>query len=135
MAKLLSLYTLAESVYNKYGDQIAYYEENLPHGDILANAFIKDWNESADKFMLGLINKEVGKDRIKSIYARRYKKNSPEVTVAVEVVAKEGKQFRGSMKEDIFEYLSSQYCDGWGEGFFGPINMMSADDGTRFCAE
>ena len=134
MAKLLSLYTLHERAFDKNGDEVAYYEKNLPHGDQLADAFIKNWNDDAD-FMLGLMNKEVGKDRIASCRARRYEKNSDEVVVAVEIIAKPGKHFRGSMKGDIFEFMDSQFCDGWGEGFFGEVNMMTDSDGVKFCAD
>ena len=135
MAKLLSIYTIHERVVDKDGNDLAYYDENLPHGDVLADAFVKDWNKAADEYMLDLINKEVGKDRIASIYARRYQKNGAETKVAVEVVAKPGKQFRWPIKDNVFDFLSAQYCDGWGEGFFGLVNVMTAPDGAQICAE
>ncbi len=129
MAKLISLYTCHEAILDKKGNEVAYHETNLPHADEVAEAFLKEWNEDAD-WMVGIMNEQVGKDRIASCRARRYKKDEPKVTIAVEIVAKEGKQFRGTMKEDIFEFMGSQYCDGWGEGFFGV--PRKAKDGTRF---
>ena len=130
MAKLTSLYTLRECIVDEDGNDIAYYEEDLPHGNEIVERFINKWNKDADDFMLDIMNEQVGKDRIQSCYARRYNKKSPRVTVAVEIIAKEGKQFRGSMKADIFDFMESQYTDGWGEGFFNKI--IKAEDGTLF---
>lgn len=31
--------------------------------------------------------------------------------------------------------IDAQFSDGWGEGFFGYINIMTAPDGTKFIVE
>ena len=131
MSKILSLYTCHEVQVDDQGDFIKEYETNLPHADIIANEFISDWNKQAD-FMRDLMNKQVAKDRIASCKARRYKAKSPECTIAIEIVTKPGCTFH-AIRDNIYDFISAQFADGWGEGFFGPVNVLSdPNDKTRF---
>ncbi len=132
MAKLISLYTCHENQIDEQGNTIAYYESNLPHGKEIAEAFIGEWNKA--DWMAGIMNEQVAKGRVESCKARRYE-NGDRTTIAIEIVAKPGKQLRREIREDIFDFMGSQFCDGWGEGFFGPINPITAKDGTVFCIE
>ena len=134
MANLLYLYTCHERVVDKNGDTISYYVNDLPHAKEVEDAFIKAWNDQAD-FMCGLMNEQAADNRVESCKARRYKSKSEETIIAVEIKAKPGKQFRQKIKENIFDFMGAQYSDGWGEGFFGPINEITAKDGTVFCVE
>ena len=135
MATITSLYTCHEELLDENDNQIGYYEENLPHSKEIAEAFITQWNESADKFILKLINEEAGKNRIKSCYAKQFKKNGNKTIIAIEIVAKEGQQLREPTKSNIFDFIDSQMSDGWGEGFFGYINIMRGKDGRKFCIQ
>lgn len=132
MSKILSLYNCHEIQVDKNNEFVKEYKINLPHADLIANEFIKNWNDQAD-FMCKLMNEQVAKDRIQSCKARRYKKNEPECIVAIEIKTKPGKSFRGGLKYEIWDWMATQFCDGWGEGFFGPINILECkEDGTRF---
>lgn len=135
MATITSLYTCHEELLDENDNQIGYYEENLPHSKEIAEAFITQWNESADEFMLKLINEQAGKDRIKSCYARQFKKNSNKTIIAIDIVAKNGMQLREPTKSNIFDFINSQMSDGWGEGFFGYINIMTDAKGQKYCVQ
>jgi len=131
MAKLTSLYTCHEIVVDKNDDFVKAYETNLPHADFIVKEFIDRWNKDADAFLLKYLNEQVAKDKIESCYAKKFRTTNGECTIAVEIVAKPGVALRSEMKQEIFDWIGSQYSDGWGEGFFGMINIMTAPDGTR----
>ena len=134
MSKLLSLYTCHERIIDKNGNEISYHETNLPHAKEIEDAFINSWNDQAD-FMCDLMNKDAADNRVESCKARHYKGKPEETTIAVEIISKPGKQFRQTIKENIFDFMSAQFSDGWGEGFFGPVNKITAKNGTVFCIE
>ena len=134
MSKIVSLYTCHENQIDEKGNTVAYYQANLPHGKEIAEAFIGEWNKDAER-MVEIMNEQVAKGRVESCKARQYDKNGDKTTIAIEIVAKPGKQLRRRMREDIFDFMDSQFCDGWGEGFFGSINPITAKDGTVFCIE
>lgn len=134
MAEIISLYTCHEVIVDNNDNILEYHETNLPHGDFIAEEFCKKWNEDADKFLLEFMNKELD-NRIESCIAKPRKTNDGTTTVAVHIKAKPGKQLTTKIKNTAWDYMSAQYSDGWGEGFFGMINIMTAPDGTRLYVE
>lgn len=134
MAVIKSLYTLHEIVVDNNDEFVKEYEVDLPHGDFIVEEMCKAWNADADKFILEFMNNECD-NRIESCYMKPFKNNNGESTVAVHIKAKEGKQLTGKIKSAVWDFMDGQYSDGWGEGFFGLINVMTAPDGTRFYVE
>ena len=133
MAKLSIIYTLHEIVVDNNGDYIKEYNKNLPHSNEVAEAFINQWNKDADEFMLEIINEQVANNSIESCKARRYKKHEAETQIIIEIVAKKGKQFREKFRNNIYDFMESQFIDGWGEGFFN--KYRTAKDGTKYYIE
>ena len=133
MAKLSIIYTLHEIIVDNNGDYIKEYDKNLPHSNEVAEAFINQWNKDADEFMLEIINEQVANNSIESCKARRYKKHEAETKVIIEIVAKKGKQFREKFRNNIYDFMESQFIDGWGEGFFN--KYRTAKDGTKYYIE
>ena len=133
MAKLSIIYTLHEIVVDNNGDYIKEYDKNLPHSNEIAEVFINQWNKDADEFMLEIINEQVANNSIESCKARRYNKHEAETKVIIEIVAKKGKQFREKFRNNIYDFMESQFIDGWGEGFFN--KYRTAKDGTKYYIE
>lgn len=133
MAKLSIIYTLREIIVDNNGDYIKEYDKNLPHSNEIAEAFINQWNKDADEFLLEIINEQVANNSIESCKARRYKKHGAETKVIIEIVAKKGKQFREKFRNNIYDFMESQFIDGWGEGFFN--KYRTAKDGTKYYIE
>ncbi len=116
MAKYMTLYTVHEEEYDKNGDYVRTYDENLPHSSAIVKELTESWNDM-HSLMLDLINKECD-NRIESCRMRQYNKKSGKTTICVEWVAKKGKQLTGWIKDSIDDFFSAQCSDGWGEGVF-----------------
>lgn len=133
MEKLSITYTLHEIIVDNNGDYIKEYDKNLPHADEIAEVFINEWNKNADEFMLEIINEQVANNSIESCKARRYKKHGAETQIVIEIVAKKSKQFREKFRNNIYDFMESQFIDGWGEGFFN--KYRTAKDGIKYYIE
>ena len=133
MSKLSIVYTLNEIILDDNNNYVKEYNKNLPHADEIAEVFINQWNKDADDFMLEIINEQVANNSIESCKARRYKKHDKETKVIIEIVAKQGKQFREKLRNNIYDFMESQFTDGWGEGFFNKYRI--AKDGTKYYIE
>ena len=130
MAKYSILYTCHEIQIDNNDNFIKEYKTNLPHGKQIADTFCNQWNKDAKDFMLDLINKDCF-DRFESCKMKALK-NKTDTTLAIECIAKPGKQITQKVKDALNDFMSAQFSDGWGEGMFGLINVMTAPDGTRF---
>ena len=133
MAKFTSLYECREVILDDNGDYVEEYEENLPHGDFIVNWFCNAWNKDADKFILDILNRDIG-DCIETCYMRKYKDDTKTI-LAIDFVMKKGKRLTQKVKNEIIDWIDGQYSDGWGEGMFGYANVMTAPDGTKFIVE
>lgn len=74
------------------------------------------------------------KEKIKSIRMKRVVRNgAPYIQITTETYPR---QLRLTQKVRNFldDYISSQFCDGWGEGFFYPMSFESTD-GTKLAVE
>ena len=111
MAYFYSLYTCRE--FDKDGRQ---YDINLPHGKQIVDHFCHEWNQMVS-MMTDMINK-VCDNRIESCYMRQYDKKSGKTTLAVVFKAKEGKKLTRWIKDEIIDFMSGQWSDGFGECVF-----------------
>jgi ribosomal protein S24E len=130
MSKIISIYTCNEIIVDNDDNFISEHDRNLPHADFIVKEMCEQWNKDADDFMLDIMNKEFG-NRIQSCYMKPYIDEKDKTSVAVHIVGKPGVRFTVPFKNKIWNFMSAQYSDGWGEGFFGPVNIMIAPDGTR----
>lgn len=132
MSQIYSLYTCNEVIVDDNGNFVKDYTENLPHHDQIIKTFCDAFNTSAKDHLLNILNKDVG-DKIAAMKAKPYAKAEPGKTIiVVAITAKPNARFTEKLRTQVFDWISTQYSDGWGEGFFGPVNVLTADDGTRF---
>ena len=118
-------------------------EASDPLFSFAIDEMVKSFNEM--KLENSIDNKEAKrklgytiKEKIKSIRMKRIHKideeGRPYVRITVET-------YPGTLKMTekvcgyIGDFISSQYSDGWGEGFFGPGNSFKAPDGTLLAVE
>ena len=134
MAKYSILYTCHEVQLDDDGCVTKEYKKNLPHSKQIVKELCDQWNKDAKAFMLDLVNKECF-DRCASCNMKQLRTTDGTTTVAIEFVAKPGKQLTTKVKDAIGDFMDTQFSDGWGEGMFGHANIMTASDGTRFCIE
>lgn len=134
MSRIYSLYTCHEIVIDNDGNIIAEYKTDLPDSTLIIKQFCDAFNSAAKEYLLNIINKEFN-DKILSLKAQEYPNNNHETTINVVITGKPGTRFTEKLRNEIFEWINSQYSDGWGEGFFGLINVMTTDTGTHFYIE
>ena len=81
---------------------------------------------------LDIINKECD-DKIQRLIAKPMtaKSSDHKTAVGVHIYGKSNVRFTEKFRTKVFDFIDSQFADGWGESFFGPINTMTAPDGTR----
>lgn len=74
------------------------------------------------------------KEKIKSIRMKRVVRNgAPYIQITTETYPKQ-LRLTQKVRDFLDDYLSSQFCDGWGEGFFYPMSFESTD-GTKLAVE
>lgn len=124
------LYTCHEIVLDKQGNYIDSYESKLPHHDIIAKKMADSWNSmNIEKYFDGILKDKIASAKMK------VRKIKDDTVAVVTVLGKPNVRFSRNMTEEIFDQIDAQFCDGWGEGFFGCVNVMKADDGTLFCVD
>ena len=131
MSQYVCLYTLHERWVDADGDEIDYFERNLPHGDFMIEKMSNAWNDFAPE-MLKIMNHDLH-DKIDSTHAVKYHGNPEDSTIKFVVKLKPGVRLSGRFRSEIDDFMDSQFSDGWGEGFFGI--PMTAPDGKRICPE
>lgn len=131
MAYLISLLELHEVQVDKDGEYINSFEENLPHKKEIQKEICESWNKDSREFLLDFLNKEC--DEIFNICIMKPVRSNPNKTVCgIYAFAKPGKKLTRKIRDKFYDFIDAQMCDGWGEGFFGPINIMESLDGSRF---
>ena len=74
------------------------------------------------------------KEKIKSIRMKRVVRNgAPYIQITTETYPRR-LRLTQKVRDFLDDYLSSQFCDGWGEGFFYPMSFESTD-GTKLAVE
>ena len=117
---------------NRIGmEQIIANEENPALiNDMIAKEMADSWNST------NIVSCFDGKLKDKIASAKMKVKKIKDDTVAViTVIGKPNIRFSQTITNEIYDQIDAQFSDGWGEGFFGYINIMTADDGTIFCVE
>lgn len=106
------------------------YDFNLPHHDIIAANAEKSWNEMhMEQFYDGFL-----KDKVESAKMKCRVNKDGESEGVILIKMKKGVRLTEKCRNAIVEQTSAQLSDGWGESFFGPINIMT-DGHTRFYVE
>lgn len=74
------------------------------------------------------------KEKIKSIRMKRVVRNgAPYIQITTETYPGQ-LRLTQKVRDFLDDYISSQFCDGWGEGFFYPMSFESTD-GTKLAVE
>lgn len=119
-----------EIIVDKNDDFVKAYESRLPHADEIITNMCKDWNNMhIEKYFDGIL-----KDKISSAIMKKHIEGD-NLFGKVEITGMPNFRFTQKIKEEIADQMDGQFCDGWGESFFGSANIMTASDGTRFYAE
>lgn len=130
MSEIVFSVDLKEVIVDENGDFVKAYSCDLPHSKFAAEQFCKAWNKDTE-LMTELVN-EVADNRIAIIFAKRQKLSNGITSVGVHFVAKPYARLSEHISFAIMNWFDAQMVDGFGEGFFGNINIMTAPDGTRF---
>ena len=130
MSQRQILYTCHELVLDKQGNCLKEYETNLPHHDMIAKEMADSWNSTnIVRCFDGILKDKIASAKMK------VKKIKDDTVAVITVIGKPNIRFSQTITNEIYDQIDAQFSDGWGEGFFGYINIMTADDGTIFCVE
>ena len=131
MSQYAAIYTVNETQLDKDDNIIAEFQKDLPHHDFICEEMCKSWNDSKmEQFFDGIL-----KDKILSARMKSGKTEDGESYCLINVIGRPKVRFTQKIREAIYEQISAQMSDGWGEGFFGYANIMTAPDGTRLMVE
>ena len=130
MSKTQICYTCHEIILDDNGNFIKEYEENLPHHNQIEKEMCDSFNNThIERFFDGIL-----KDKIKSAIMTFKKIDNKSVGIMT-IEGIPNFRFTQKVRDEIYEQIGGQLSDGWGEGFFGYINVMTAPDGTKFIVE
>lgn len=132
MSKVISIYKCHEIIVDANNDFVSKHITDLPHSEFIQQEFCKQFNEAVESYLLDIINKECD-DKIQRLIAKPMtaKSSDHKTAVGVHIYGKSNVRFTEKFRTKVFDFIDSQFADGWGESFFGPINTMTAPDGTR----
>lgn len=113
----------------KSGNDGPYYESDLPHGKYLLKEMCKNWNDmNMQQYFDGIL-----KDKIQSAIMKPQiitnTENEKEYYGKVEIIGVPNFRFTERIREEIADQMDAQFCDGWGEGFFG-CETFEVEDGV-----
>ena len=130
MSYITSLYVCHEIIVDSNNNFISEHETNLTHAELISKTFCEQFDRAAEDYLLNIMNNELG-NRIALLKAMPSKARN-ETIISIRITAKPGVRFTSKLRNAVYDFMSSQFSDGWGEGFFGPANIITANDGTRF---
>lgn len=130
MSYITSLYVCHEIIVDDNNNFISEHKTNLPHAELISKTFCEQFDKAAKDYLLNVMNNELG-NRIALLKAMPSKACN-ETIISIRITAKPGVRFTSKLRNAVYDFISLQFSDGWGEGFFGPVNIITADDGTRF---
>lgn len=109
-----------------------YYTNNLPHHSLIIKKACESWNEMhMEQYYDGILENKVKSAVMSAFRDRTCSKNC---SVKIAITLEPGIRMTEKYRKAITEQTSAQLTDGWGEGFFGYINVMS-DGKTKFIVE
>lgn len=102
------------------GNEIDYFETNLPHHKIIQNIFCREWNNQADN-ILKLLQKEIS-PKITDCSAMAYPSTKDgRCRVVIAITAEPHAHLTQHRKQMLWDFMDAQMTDGWGEGFYHHI--------------
>lgn len=88
-------------------------EYNLPHHEMIAKEMCNSWNAMhIEKFFTGVLKGNIASAKMTC------KKENGKTVAKVTVIGVSNFRFSEKRRNLVFEQLSAQMSDGWGEGFF-----------------
>lgn len=129
MRRFRTYYRFHEVELDDQGDEIAFHERSLPHGTAIVTAAVDDWNESVTPDFVS----EPTRRKVGSVRASR--ERSEAATMAVTVRARDGEEFDHDDVARLMSDFDAMFCDGWGEHFLGPANVMRDWKGRSYYAD
>ena len=122
MVKFTISYHFNEVWVDADGNFIRSFDGCLPHGKQIVFDAVRSWNETVQPSFLH----SGYDDDIKSVFAHPSYTDANAMDVIVEL--KKGKRWNASKREAIFNAVSIQFCEGWGEGFLGQVNTVEDEE-------
>lgn len=111
------------------GEAVVVYETDLPHGAAIVSAAVADWNANVTPAFVSCPTR----DKVASVRAARTRADRDAMVVTVR--ARDGESFDSADVTRLMDDFDGMFCDGWGERFCGPANVMHDEGGRRFYAE
>lgn len=132
MSKVISIYKCHEIIVDANNDFISEHFADLPHSEFIQQEFCKQFNNAVERYLLDIMNRECD-DKIQRLIAKPITITLPDhkTAVGIHIYGKSNVRFTKKFRTKVFEFMDAQFADGWGESFFGPINTLTAPDGTR----
>lgn len=129
MSKFTYQTSVSETIFDSEGRSIADHDVNLPHENIISKTLCDNWNKmNMEQYYDGIL-----KDNIVSAVMKPKNENG-ELILNITFTLKKGVRLTHKYRDAIIDQTSAQMTDGWGESNLGYNNIMTAPDGTRFCA-
>ena len=130
MSTFMFITTFNEVEFDNDGNIIADYETNLPHHDMISAEAERSWNEmKMEQYYDGILT-----DKIESARMKCRKTKTGETEAVIRFKMKAGVRLTERYRNAIVEQTSAQFSDGWGESFFGMVNVMT-DGKKKFFVE
>lgn len=132
MSKYKYLTNISECQLDKNDEIIEEFDTNLPHHKQIAEEICKSWNDMDMKqYYDGILKNTIVSCKMTCFV----QKPEMETVICIEFIMKPGLRLTEKYKNAIREQTHAQMCDGWGESFFGYINVMTDDCGQKFIVE
>lgn len=128
MATFTFITTFNEVEVDNDNNSVVDYTSDLPHHDLISAAAEKSWNEMhMEQFYDGILT-----DKVESAVMKCRKNINRETKATISVKMKPGSRLTEKYRNALIDQTSAQLIDGWGESFFGYINIMTDNNGKRF---
>lgn len=125
MSQYRTYFFVSEQQISGDGNPMELIETGLPHHDFIGQEICRSWNEAhIEQFFYGIL-----KDRIRSCKMTCRLDNKGHTCCHICFTGVDGFRMTKKVKDAIDEQVTGQFCDGWGEGFFGIT--MEAPDGAK----
>lgn len=132
MATLTYGITVSEVQLDKDCEFVAEHVRDLPHARRIAEQARKSWN--AIDFA-GILDGVLGTGSIDKVPMTSRVDGDGSLHLTIRVTPRRGFRWSARRRNAVWEELDAQMVDGWGEGFFGYGNVMTDENGNKFCAE